>query len=152
MAEALYATVRELRMAGVKAKDLEADAFESKAKHAELKALLGAYEKFLKDNNRGDMAAVYEEAMQHPDWCPIQPEDCWTELPGTIWTPLERRLIDAMPGERILPRALQIPNATHAAPSGRSEGGVGSPRCRDSAPGVSIRSGSSVRRMHRRLE
>src|SRR5688500_17067025 len=112
MAEALYATVRELRMVGVKAKDLDAEAFESKAKHAELKALLGAYEKILKDNNRGDTAAVYEEATQHPDWCPIQPEDCWTELPGTIWTPLERRLIDAMPGERTRPKALQIPNAT----------------------------------------
>ncbi len=112
MAQALYATVRELRMAGVKAKDLKADAFESKAKHAELKALLGAYEKFLAGNNRGDMAVVYEEAVKHLDWCPIQPEDCWTELPGTIWTPLQQRLLDVLPGERILPKAVAIPTAT----------------------------------------
>ena len=68
-------------MAGVKSGDLKPDAFESPAKQAELHALLAAYEEFLSDHARGDMAVVYEEAMQHPDWCPIQPEDCWTELP-----------------------------------------------------------------------
>ncbi|HXG55619.1 MAG TPA: PD-(D/E)XK nuclease family protein [Vicinamibacterales bacterium] len=112
MAQALYATVRELRMAGVKAKDIKAEAFESAAKHAEMCALLGAYEQFLETNHRGDMATVYEEAMQHPDWCPIQSEDCWTELPDTLWTPLQRTLIDALPGERIVPRVLEIPGAT----------------------------------------
>ena len=112
MAQAMWTTVRELRMAGVKSDDVKADAFESPAKHAELRALLASYERFLVTNNRGDMAVVYEEAMHHPDWCPIQPEDCWTELPDTIWPPLQRRLIDAMPGERILPRALEIPGAT----------------------------------------
>ena len=99
-------------MAGVKSGDLKPDAFESPAKQAELHALVAAYEKFLSDHARGDMAVVYEEAMQHPDWCPIQPEDCWTELPDTLWTPLQRGLIDRMPGERILPRALEIPGAT----------------------------------------
>src|SRR3954470_3405762 len=112
MAQALWATVRELRMAGIKSGDLKPEAFESSAKHTELRALLASYEKFLNDTSRGDMAAVYEEAMLHPDWCPIQPEDCWTELPDTLWTPLQLRLIDAMPGERILPRALDIPGAT----------------------------------------
>jgi len=43
MAQALYATVRELRMAGVKAADLRPEAFESKAKHSEICALLAAY-------------------------------------------------------------------------------------------------------------
>src|SRR3954470_6471048 len=112
MAQALWATVRELRMAGIKSGDLKSEAFESSAKHAELRALLASYEKFLNDTSRGDMAVVYEEAMLHPDWCPIQPEDCWTELPDTIWTPLQRRLIDAMPGDRILPDALEIVGAT----------------------------------------
>src|SRR5215207_2016055 len=36
MAEALWATIRELRMAGVAAEALAPDAFESPAKHAEL--------------------------------------------------------------------------------------------------------------------
>ena len=111
MAQALYTTIRELRMAGVKAQDLRPDAFESSAKHSELVALLASYECFLKRNSRGDMAAVYEEAVKHPGWCPIQPEDCWTELPGAIWTVLQQQLIDAMPGTRISPRALNLPAA-----------------------------------------
>src|SRR3954466_1898692 len=56
MAQALWTTIRELRMAGVTAGDLRADAFESRAKYAELRALLAAYEKFLAGNHRGDMA------------------------------------------------------------------------------------------------
>ncbi len=55
------------------------------------------------------MALVYEEALAHPTWCPIQPQDCWTELPHANWNPLQRRLIDRMPGERINPRALTLP-------------------------------------------
>jgi len=108
MAQALWTTVRELRMAGVTSADLKAAAFESPAKHAELRALLAAYEQFLVGNNRGDVAAVYEEAVKHPDWCPIQPQDCWTELPDVNWSPLQRTLIDSMPGERLIPRAFSV--------------------------------------------
>src|SRR3954465_10308932 len=64
MAQALWATVRELRMAGVKSGDLKPEAFESSAKHAELRALLAAYEQFLVTNHRGDIAVVYEEALE----------------------------------------------------------------------------------------
>jgi ATP-dependent helicase/nuclease subunit B len=112
MAQALWATVRELRMAGVKWTDMHADAFHSAAKHAELRALLAAYENFLVSNHHGDMAAVYEEAMHHPNWCPIQEHDCWTELPDAVWTPLQRRLMGTVPGERIAARALELPVAT----------------------------------------
>ena len=111
MAQALWTTVHELRMAGVKSDQLKPEAFESSAKHAELRALLAAYEQFLVTNKRGDMATVYEEAVRHPDWCPIQPEDCWTELPDVIWTPLQRRLIDRHAGR-----------AHHARESLRSHG------------------------------
>ena len=75
------------------------EAFESSAKHTELTSVIGAYEEFLASNSRGDFATVYEEALRHPDWCPLQPTDCWTELPGTLWAPLQRRLLDAMPGD-----------------------------------------------------
>ncbi len=111
LAEALWSTVRELRMAGIRSDQLRADAFESPAKHAELGALLASYEHFLVSNNRGDMALVYEEALKHLDWCPIQSKDSWTELPDLVWTPLQRRLFDAMPGERLAPRTLEIPAA-----------------------------------------
>ena len=103
MAVALWSTLRELRMAGVRAADLKPDAFASPEKHAELVALVSAYEQFLATRARGDMATVFEEALQHPDWCPIQPDDCWTEQPDVVWLPLQRKLIDAMPGERIIP-------------------------------------------------
>jgi RecB family exonuclease len=121
MAQALWTTIRELRMTGVKANTLSAEGFESAAKHAELRALLYAYEQFLAANKRGDMATVYEEALQHLDWCPIGPSDCWTELPDVIWTPLQQRLMDALPGERIRARMWAMPGVviprrmTHAA-------------------------------------
>jgi hypothetical protein len=86
MAQALWATVRELRMAGIHSDRLKSEMFLSAAKHTELVALLSAYERFLQEQKRGDMAKVYEEALRHPEWCPIQPEDCWTELPDTIWS------------------------------------------------------------------
>jgi RecB family exonuclease len=112
LAQALWATIRELRMAGIKSADLKPEAFASTEKHAELQALLASYEQFLAANNRGDMALVYEEAVTHPAWCPIEQTDCWTELPDVVWAPLQRQLIDAMPGERIVPEALAIPGAT----------------------------------------
>lgn len=108
MAQALWYTVRELRMAGVRADALEANSFSSPAKHKELQALVTAYESFLAEHKRGDMTTVYDEALKHGLWCPIQPEDCWTELPGTLWSPAQRRLIDSVGGERISPRALEV--------------------------------------------
>jgi len=108
MAQALWTTVHELRMAGAHPENLKPEVFSSPAKNAELIALLGAYEHFLGQNERGDMATVYEEALKHPDWCPIQSQDCWTELPDTVWSPLQRLLIDSMPGERLYPRAFEL--------------------------------------------
>ena len=111
MAQALWATIRELRMAGVHADDLTGQAFASSSKHAELRALLAAYERHLITQSQGDMATVYMEAVDHPDWCPVQPQDLWTELPNALWAPLQRGLMDMMPGERVIPRALQLAGA-----------------------------------------
>jgi ATP-dependent helicase/nuclease subunit B len=111
MAQALWTTMRELRMAGVKSEGLAPEAFESPVKHQELRALLASYERFLAEHRRGDLATVYEEAVLHPAWCPIKPEDCWTQLPDLAWNPLQARLLDVMPGERFAPRTLEIPRA-----------------------------------------
>jgi ATP-dependent helicase/nuclease subunit B len=112
MAMALWSTIRELRMAGLGAADLPAAAFTSADKHTELRALLGTYEAYLARTSRGDRAGVFTEALVHPDWCPIQPQDCWTELPEVVWSPLERRLIDAMPGEPIRPPVMVVPGVS----------------------------------------
>ncbi|MEO8678621.1 MAG: PD-(D/E)XK nuclease family protein [Vicinamibacterales bacterium] len=111
MARALWATIRELRMAGVGPDDLAAEAFTSPTKHVEMHALYRAYDAFLAATRRGDMATVYGEALRHLDWCPIQANDCWTELPAAMWTPLQRRLLDTLPGERVVPRMIQVPGA-----------------------------------------
>ncbi|WP_348263254.1 PD-(D/E)XK nuclease family protein [Telmatobacter sp. DSM 110680] len=108
MAQALWTTMHELSMAGIRSKDLKTEVFSSPAKHGELVALLDAYDRFLKQNDRGDMAAVYEEAAKHQDWCPIQSKDCWTELPDVVWSPLQRLLMDSMPGERLDPQAFNL--------------------------------------------
>jgi ATP-dependent helicase/nuclease subunit B len=108
LAQALWTTMRELRMAGLGPDALVPAAFASPAKHAELVALLRAYERFLSDYKRADMATVYQEAVRHQDWCPIKSEDCWTELPDANWNPLQRRLLDALPGERFQPRAFTL--------------------------------------------
>jgi ATP-dependent helicase/nuclease subunit B len=95
-------------MSGVTSSDLECAAFASHAKRVELTTLLRAYETFLIERGRDDMAGVYLEAVKHPDWCPIQPQDCWTEMPGVVWNPLQRTLLDVLPGERIAPRLLTL--------------------------------------------
>ena len=109
MAEALWATIAELRMAGVTAATLPRDAFVNASKHAELQALLASYEAHLATRRLADRAEVYREALLHLDVCPIQATDLRIELPTIIWTPLERRLLDALPGARIVPRALDLP-------------------------------------------
>src|SRR5437773_2140366 len=112
LAQALWATVRELRMAGVRTDALAPHVFASPAKHAEIVALLSAYERFLDEHKRADMATVYQEAVRHVDWCPIQPQDCWTELPDANWNPLQRALLDGLPGERLEPNTFELPGVS----------------------------------------
>jgi RecB family exonuclease len=124
MAIALWGTLRELRMAGIRSTDVAGATFSSPAKHDEVTALLDSYERFLDTNSRGDRATVFEEALRHPDWCPVLPPDCWMEWPGAIWSVLERRVIDALPGERIAPAfpgaGLALPRRLASLASGPS--------------------------------
>src|SRR5688572_20693458 len=108
MGEALWATVRELRMAGLSSADLKPEAFTSSEKHGELRSLMASYETYLESNKRGDVATVYAEALKHTEWSPIQKDDLWLELPDAPWSTLQRRLLDALPGTRLTPRACAI--------------------------------------------
>lgn len=101
MSDALWTTFRELRMAGVRAGHLGAAAFVSTVKRDELAALLAAYERYLERTNRGDRASVFEEALHHQDWCPVMSGDCWMTWPDVVWSPLEQRLVDSLPGEHV---------------------------------------------------
>ncbi len=109
MADALWTTMVELRMAGITAATLPPDAFANSSKHAEMQALLASYEAHLAERRLADRALAYREALLHLDSCPIQATDLHIELPTIIWTPLERRLLDALPGRRMIPRALELP-------------------------------------------
>jgi ATP-dependent helicase/nuclease subunit B len=109
LSEALWATVRELRMAGLRSADLVPAAFASAEKHAELRALLEAYESHLAERRLADIADVYREALEHLDIGPVLPGDVLIELPDVVWSPLERQFLDALPGERLTPRSLALP-------------------------------------------
>lgn len=109
MAEALWSTLRELRMAGLGSADLVRAKFESREKAAELGALVAAYQAYLADSKLADVAAVYQEALRHLDVGPVLAGDVLTELPDVVWSPLERRFLDALPGNRVTPRALGLP-------------------------------------------
>jgi len=109
MAEALWGAVSELRMAGVTAAALPREAFAGADKHAELRALLDSFEQHLARARLADRAGVYQEALTHLDVGPVLPADRVIELPGVIWAPLERRLLDGLPGARLLPRMLGLP-------------------------------------------
>jgi hypothetical protein len=154
LAQALWTTVRELRMAAIRPAQLTAEAFTSSAKHAELVALLAAYERFLAERRRADMATVYEEAVRHPDWCPIQPADCWTELPDANWNPLQRALLDSLPGERIAPHAfalagVTLPRRLAAAPATRlTPDSLANPLAHLMAPATSATAAPNVHLFH----
>jgi ATP-dependent helicase/nuclease subunit B len=109
MGRALWATLSEFRMAGLHAGDLKTNAVVSEAKHNELVALFESYERYLEEHQLADTAAVFVEAAQHLDFCPIQPSDCRIELPDTLWPVLHRRLLDMLPGERLAPRSATVP-------------------------------------------
>ena len=112
LAQALWTTIREVRLAGLTAADLLRawPSTANAAKGRELAALLTAYEAYLAESGRGDVATVFQEATRHPDWCPIAAEDCWTAVPDVVWAPLQTQLIDLMPGERIVPATLDLPD------------------------------------------
>jgi hypothetical protein len=80
MADALWGTIRELRMAGLTAADVPRHAFLSADKYGEFHALLSAYEAHLGEQRLADQAAVFQEALRHLDVCPVLPEDVRTEL------------------------------------------------------------------------
>jgi ATP-dependent helicase/nuclease subunit B len=112
MAEALWATLHELRMAGLSAADLARGAFVRPDKRAEVIALARAWEAHLLEHRQADEADVYREALDHVGGGPVLAGDFVTESPNVAWAPLEARLIDAVAGERLAPAVLTLPGLT----------------------------------------
>ncbi len=112
MGAALWSSIRELRLAGIGANDLPADAFASAAKHAELQELIAAYQLWLTTERKADPAAVFAEAQLHADAAPIKAADVLLEQPDIVWPPLVRAFVDTLPGERLVPAVPRIPGLT----------------------------------------
>jgi ATP-dependent helicase/nuclease subunit B len=137
LAAALWSAISELRLAGLRATDLGREAFLSAEKHAELAALLSAYERHLEAHRAADAADVFRLALEDRRFCPVLPGDCLIEMPDVVWPPLVRRFLDALPGERQRPRAASIPGlpvprrvAALAAPAERVETPAGADAAR----------------------
>lgn len=109
MGAALWSSIAELRLAGVGATGLKADAFESPAKYAELQALVAAFEDWLVRERRADEAAVFRTALEHVAECPVREGDLILEALDTPWPPLVRQFIDALPGEHLARQAATLP-------------------------------------------
>src|SRR4030095_6499480 len=121
--EALWNTIRELRMAGMNSQHLASAEFGSADQKRELTNLLSSYEEYLAAAKVADMPAVFEEAARHREYCPIQRDHCWTELPDAAWPVLEQELIDSLTGEHIEPArvmvcGLSLPRRLRPSPPG----------------------------------
>lgn len=88
MAEALWRTLTECRMAGVAPK-----------RH---KKLFQAYENYLATNRLADRATVLQQPLE---FCPIGPDDLVLPYPYTVWAPLEQKLIQTIKGQHLTPHA-----------------------------------------------
>lgn len=109
MAEALWRSISELRMAGITAITLTRSRFPDNTKRDELAALLQAYEHYLHEANLSDQATVLQEALGHMDACPIRSNHYWCVAPDVLWHPLQQRLFDSIQGTQLRLPAISIP-------------------------------------------
>jgi ATP-dependent helicase Lhr and Lhr-like helicase len=100
MAEALWRTLWELRMAGIHSDRLP----QSTDKQREIRALLEAYEAELERQKEGDRSKVLSVAMALKGQSPVNCEDLILEMPTALWAPLERKYLDTLAGQRVQSR------------------------------------------------
>ena len=97
VAEALWEAVGDFRLAGLGSTDLRPEAFTSREKHAELVALVEAYERELARSRLADAAGIFRIASEAPVKLPVTPNSDVLELPDCCGSVLERRFIDSLP-------------------------------------------------------
>ena len=111
MGKALWRTLTELRLAGITGAGLPSTAFQDERKHAELQALLDAYEKHLAAKHQADSADVYRAAVTHVSNTPLGPADIVIEAAGLgAVPPLVRSFLDALPGTRMACAVAHVAN------------------------------------------
>ena len=102
MAEALWRTLNEFRMAGLTSQDLSR--LPKGNKRDELTGLFSAYEDYLAEHRLAD-----RPQLLHDD-APIQNEDLVLVYPYHSWAPLELAWLSRLPGRRLLPETgLEVP-------------------------------------------
>jgi RecB family exonuclease len=94
----LWRTLNELRMAGIEPKQLSGKLEDSK--EPELVALLQAYLDYLSEHRMADRAEVLLRAARLVSGHPTREVDLLLEAPFHIWSPVERRFLDSLPGQR----------------------------------------------------
>lgn len=100
MARALWDTLQEFRMAGLRAEDLLR--LNSTPKRDDLHWLFQAYEKHLSDARWADRADVFDQVQTvHA----IDPEDLVLCFPYCNWSPCENEFLSHLPGRRVTPEA-----------------------------------------------
>ena len=101
VADALWSTVNELRLADVCTGTLQIEQFESPAKAEELKALLKAYEFYLDEHRLADSSACLRTAIAVANKFPVTPHSLLLEMAGSCASTLERSFLDSLPACRI---------------------------------------------------
>ena len=105
MADALWSTLKEVRMAGIGWRQLEK--VLTGAKGSELTALFQAYEDYLASHRWADRAGVFQEALVQGRCEAVQAGDLIVEYPSAMWSPLERSFLDVLEGCR---KATAVPD------------------------------------------
>ena len=112
--ETLWKTLHEFRMAGLHGRDLQARSpleggQPDSPKLLEFRALVLSFEDYLAENGVADRAAVLQKAFEHLEVAPIGHGDFVLAAPDCAWSALERRLIEALPGQHLRASALDLP-------------------------------------------
>lgn len=103
MARALWNTLQEFRLTGLRAEDLSRLA--PSQKHDALRELFHAYERHLEVAGWADRADILR---QPPSNSVIKEDDIVVPYPYTQWAPLEEQLLRTLPGKLLIPEATDI--------------------------------------------
>jgi hypothetical protein len=109
VADALWSTISELRLADVCTGALQIEQFESSAKAEELKALLKAYEFYLDEHRLADSSACLQTAIAVGNKYPVTADSLLLEMAGSCASTLERSFLDSLPGCRIPAHIAAVP-------------------------------------------